>query len=289
MSHNTIRTKRQSLERFSHWCSTQGIHTPQDINLEVMEAFRHYLHHYKKALDGQPLSINSQYKVLTDLKLFLRRLHRRHVISNADFEEFDMPKCKKGLPRVVLSPEEVERIFAMPMLRGDLIGVRDRAILEVYYATAVRRSELTRIKLEHMDLDRRILMIVEGKGLKDRRLPVARRACEWIARYLEQVRPKFVSLESEDALFLSREGHPLNADQVGQMVGKYIRRVGIDKPGACHLFRHAAATYMLDAGADIRHVQEMLGHSDISTTQIYTHVAIKQLERVYNRTHPAAK
>lgn len=289
MSHNTIRTKRQSLERFSHWCSTHGIHTPQDINLEVMEAFRQYLHHYKKALDGQPLSINSQYKVLTDLKLFLRRLHRRHVISNADFEEFDMPKCKKGLPRVVLSPEEVERIFAMPMLRGDLIGIRDRAILEIYYATAIRRSELTRIKLEHMDLGRRILMIVEGKGLKDRRLPVARRACEWIARYLEQVRPRFVSLESEDALFLSREGHPLNADQVGQMVGKYIRRAGIDKPGACHLFRHAAATYMLDAGADIRHVQEMLGHADISTTQIYTHVAIKQLERVYSRTHPAAR
>jgi len=90
-------------------------------------------------------------------------------------------------------------------------------------------------------------------------------------------------------MFLSSKGLPLNPDQVGQMVGKYVRRAGIDKPGACHLFRHAAATSMLDAGADIRHVQKMLGHADISTTQIYTHVAIKQLEKVYNRTHPAAQ
>ena len=153
----------------------------------------------------------------------------------------------------------------------------------------IRRSELIRLRLEDIDLEKRILMIVEGKGLKDRRLPIAVRACEWVSIYLDVVRPYFKRVESGGAVFLSSKGLPLHADQVGQMVGKYVRRAGIDKPGACHLFRHAAATSMLDAGADIRHVQEMLGHADISTTQIYTHVAIKQLERVYNRTHPAAK
>ena len=288
MSVNTIIIKRHSLRRFTDWCATMRIESPQEVNLEVMEVFRHYLHHYKKVLDGEPLSINSQHKFLTDLKLFLRRLHRRRIITNSDFEEFELPRCKKGLPRVVLSPEEVERIFLMPMLRGDYIGIRDRAIMEVYYATAIRRSELVRMKISHIELGKGILMVVEGKGLKDRRLPIAQRACDWVSRYLDEVRPKFVTIDSGDALFLSRNGPPINPNQAGQMVGKYVRRAGIDKPGACHLFRHAGATSMLDAGADIRYVQVMLGHADISTTQIYTHVAIKQLEKVYRRTHPAA-
>lgn len=157
------------------------------------------------------------------------------------------------------------------------------------YATAIRRSEITRLEVGDIDIKQQILQIVEGKGLRDRRLPVAESACEWIARYLTQVRPKFQRIESGEALFLSNTGKPMNADKVGQMVGNYVRRAGIDKPGACHLFRHAAATSMLDAGADIRHVQKMLGHASISTTQIYTHVAIKQLERIYQLTHPASK
>ena len=287
MSPNTIIVKRQSLNRFIEWCVTQGINKPQEVNLEVMEGFRLYLHHYKKILDGKPLSINSQHKFLTDLKLFLRRLHRRRIVSGADFEEFEMPKCQKRLPRSVLSPEEVERIFTLPLLRGDLVGIRDRAIMEVYYASAIRRSELVRIKLSHIDLDKHLLMIFEGKGLKDRHLPIAERACCWIRRYLAEVRPRFIGIDSNDILFLSNKGVPLHPNQVGQMVGKYVRRSGIDKPGACHLFRHAAATSMLNAGADIRYVQEMLGHADISTTQIYTHVAIGELEKVYKRTHPA--
>lgn len=289
MSPNTIITKRQSLERFSSWCFSQGITDPRDVNLELMEGFRIYLHHYKKILTGEPLSINSQHKFLTDLKLFLRRLHRRRIVTCADFEEFEMPKCKKGLPRVVLSPEEVERIFALPLAKGDSTGIRDRAIMELFYASAIRRSELVRLKTGDLDLDKQILMVVEGKGLRDRRLPIAQRACEWVRHYLKEIRPRHLGLDSKDTLFLSTNGMPLNADQVGQMVGKYVRRAGIDKPGACHLFRHAAATSMLDNGADIRHVQEMLGHADISTTQIYTHVAIRQLERVYSRTHPAAQ
>lgn len=288
MSPNTIILKRQSLRRFINWCAINKIVKPQEINLEVMEGFRVYLHHYKKIRDGKPLSINSQHKFLTDLKLFLRRLYKRRVIKNAEFEEFELPRCKKGLPRSILSPEEVESIFLLPVLRGDLDGIRDRAIMELYYASAIRRSELTRLRTDHVDLKKQVLMVVEGKGMKDRIIPIAERACQWVERYLIKVRPQFVNIKSSEALFLSRNGRPLHPDQVGQMVGKYIRRAGIDKPGACHLFRHSAATSMLDAGADIRHVQKILGHADISTTQIYTHVAIKQLEEVYNRTHPSA-
>lgn len=199
-----------------------------------------------------------------------------------------MPRCKKGLPAAILSHEEVERVFMLPMVRGGEMAIRDRAVLELLYATAIRRAELVRLSVQHVDLENRVLSVVEGKGLKDRRIPIAPRACDWVDRYCRQVRPRHRSLTSGDTLFLSGTGRPVNADQLGQMVGRYIRRVGINKPGACHLFRHSAATAMLDNGADIRHVQELLGHADISTTQIYTHVAIRQLERVYSRTHPAA-
>ena len=170
----------------------------------------------------------------------------------------------------------------------NLHGVRDRAILEVLYATAIRRSELTRLKVDDIDLVNRILRVEEGKGLKDRRLPIAERACHWIRRYLSEVRPVFRTIETDSSLFIGRKGVPMSPSKVGEMVGKYIRRSDVDKPGACHLFRHSAATAMLDAGADLRHIQKFLGHVDISSTQIYTHVAISQLDLVYRKTHPAA-
>ena len=232
MSPNTIIVKRQSLRRFCEWCASNGLTRPQETNLKVMEGLRVYLHHYKKQIDGEPLSINSQHKFLTDLKLFLRRLHRRLVIANSDFEEFEMPKCKRRLPRSVLPPEEVERIFTVPMLRGDLVGIRDRAILELYYASAIRRSELAKIMLSHIDLDKQLLMIIGGKGLKGRHLQIAQRACDSIRSYLNNVRPRFDNIESKNALFVSQKGLPLHADQVGQMVGKYVRRSSIDKLGA---------------------------------------------------------
>lgn len=289
MTQSTIKLKRQSLERFCNWCLAEQIRSPQEVDLDVMEDYRHFLHHSKKKSNGKPLSINTQYKFLTDLKLFLRRLYCRRVITNGEFESFEMPRCKKGIPRVVLSPEEIERIFVLPTFRNDLIGIRDRAILELLYASAIRRSEVARLKLSHLELDKFLLQIVEGKGLKDRRIPINNRAVEWINRYMVEIRPKLATLDSEDFLFIAASGYPMKPDQVGQMVGKYVRRAGIDKPGACHLFRHAVATSMLNAGADIRYVQELLGHSDLSTTQIYTHVAIEQLQKIYEKTHPAVK
>ena len=287
MTPSTIRLKRQSLERFDSWCLTEKIRSPQEIDLDVMEDYRQFLHHTKKKSDGKPLSINTQYKFLTDLKLFLRRLYCRRIIFNSEFESFEMPRCKKRIPRVVLSPEEVERIFVLPALRNDLIGFRDRAILELFYASAIRREEMARIRIPHIELDKCIMQVVEGKGLKDRRIPISSRVVNLITRYLEEIRPKLANLESEDFLFLTSNGNSLNPDQVGQMVGKYVRRAGINKPGACHLFRHAVATSMLNSGADIRYVQELLGHSDLSTTQIYTYVAIEQLQKVYSATHPS--
>ncbi len=287
MRPNTLITKRQSLTRFQVWCSSHDIVDPTEISLDVMEGYRMYLHHFKKVLDGKPLAQNSKHKFLTDLKLFMRRLHRRRIIANAEFEEFELPKCQKKIPRNVPSHEEVELILRQPLLRGNDLGILDRAMMELLYATAIRRSELVRLRLGHLDMNKRILTVIEGKDMKDRLLPIHERACKWLTHYLEDVRPKFMSLASEDFMFVSRNGMPSTADQIGRRVGKYIRRSGVKIEGACHVFRHAVATSMLDNGADIRHVQVMLGHSDISTTQIYTHVGIKKLTDVYRNTLPA--
>lgn len=287
MSPATLVTKRRSLNRFNNWCQSHGLLDPDEVSLDVMEAYRMYLHEYRKARDGEPLSANSKYKFLVDLKLCLRRLHRRRIIERADFEEFELPKSKKVIVRNVPSHDEVEQILRQPLLRDNELGLMDRTIMELLYACAIRRSEVVRIKLSDIDLNKRILLIINGKGMRDRKLPILERACHWIRLYLNEVRPRFLGLGSGDYLFLSPSGLPCSADQIGQRVGKYIRRSGVPIEGACHVFRHAVATSMLDNGADIRHVQKLLGHADISTTQIYTHVGIKKLEEVYNRTHPA--
>lgn len=269
----------RSLTRFSEWCSSHQLTHPNMINLEVVEGFRLYLHEYRKIRDGKSLSINSKHKFLTDLKLFMRRLHRRKIVTNADFEEFEMPRTQKKLPRNVPSYEEVELIFRQSLLRGNELGILDRAIMELFYASGIRRSELIRLRLGHLDLKKRIVIVIEGKGMKDRRLPILERTCKWLRHYLNDVRPQCLSFESEDFVFISPSGAPYTADQVGQRVGKYIRRSGINVEGACHVFRHAVATSMLDNGADIRHVQVMLGHSDISTTQILRTWVLKSLRK----------
>ncbi|NKI19331.1 tyrosine-type recombinase/integrase [Spongiibacter sp. KMU-166] len=134
-----------------------------------------------------------------------------------------------------------------------------------------------------------MLTIRKDKGEKDRRVPIAKSGCVWVQLYLTHVRPGLQQLDSGDALFLDNRGRPFREHQLTQIVSKYVRRAGIRKPGACNLFRHSTATLMHENGADIRVVQEMLGHADISTTQVYTHVTINHLREVYAKTHPAAR
>ena len=131
------------------------------------------------------------------------------------------------------------------------------------------------------------MVIFEGKYQKDRYVPIGDRACNWVREYLENIRPKLVQSEDTGYLFLTKEGKPFVKDRIGELINKYKKAVGIDKPGACHLFRHSMATHMLDNGADIRYIQMILGHVNLSSTEIYTQVSIKKLKEVHTATHPA--
>jgi len=184
-----------------------------------------------------------------------------------------------------LHPAEIERLLAVPD-PADPFGLRDRAILELFYATGVRRTEMTNLDVGDYDPGTHTLSVRKGKGGKSRMLPVGQRAAAWLDLFLAQSRPLFDHLPGETALFLSGYGTRITSSYLGNWVKGVMKRCGIDKPGSCHLFRHSCATHMHCGGADIRYVQEMLGHERLETTQIYTHVHIDALREVHARTHP---
>ena len=169
----------------------------------------------------------------------------------------------------------------------DPLGLRDRAILETFYSTGIRRLKLTQLKVWDVDLERSTLTIRQGKGKKDRMIPLGDRAAAWVRKYLDESRPQLVSEPEEHFVFLSNGGEPFALDYLTELVSMYGKAAQINKQGSCHMFRHTMATLMLEAGADTRFIQAMLGHADLKTTQIYTHVAIRQLQEIHGATHPA--
>ena len=160
-------------------------------------------------------------------------------------------------------------------------------MLETLYSTAMRRGELIHLDVYDLDLGRGTVMIRQGKGAKDRYVPIGQRALAWVSKYLHEVRPLLVERSHTSCLFVSRNGRPFAASNLSILVRDYMTSAGISRPGSCHLFRHAAATQMLENGADIRSLQALLGHAEITTTQIYTHVSIQHLKQVHLATHPA--
>lgn len=200
--------------------------------------------------------------------------------------DLELPKVEKRLPRQVLTAHQAELILNQPDTSTPA-GLRDRALLEILYSTGMRRKELVGLRLYDLDLERGTVMIREGKGKRDRLLPLGARATAWLNKYLEDARPKLVVEPDERQVFLCVSGRGLTPGVLGNVVHDYVKRSGIGKAGSCHLFRHAMATLMLENGADLRYVQQMLGHARLDTTEIYTHVNIQKLIEVHRLTHPA--
>ncbi len=222
------------------------------------------------------ISFATQQTRLSPLKAFFKWLTKENHILYNPASEMELPRVHRRLPKHILTHEEVERVMNQTMLHGDL-GIRDRAIIETLYSTGIRRSELIHLKRYDVDTRNGTLMVREGKGKQDRMVPLGRRAGLWIDKYADEVRPGLVVEPDQGWLFLHAYGEPFHNNRLTDLMKKYIEQAGIDKPGACHIFRHTMATLMLDNGADIRHIQAILGHSQLSTTDIYTQVSIRQL------------
>lgn len=280
----TVEYKRMALERFIAWCAERGIARVTEVTRPVLQRYQRHLYH-SVARTGQPLSASGQANRLMAVRGFFRFLTRENVLLYNPASELEMPRLEKRLPRDILSAEEAERVLAQPDVETPL-GIRDRAILEVLYSTGMRRQELIELQRQHLDVERGIVAIRQGKGKKDRFIPIGERALAWVQKYLADVRPE---LETADihTLFLDEAGQKMDPHRISRAVRAYVERSGVNKRGRCHLFRHTMATLMLENGADIRFIQQMLGHSMLSTTEIYTHVSILKLKQVHTLTHPA--
>ena len=251
----------------------------------MLERYQRVLFHHRKR-DGAPLSVAGQHVRLTTIQGFFKWLRRKYYITANPAADLELPRVEKRLPRQVLTAHEAEQILNQPDLSTP-VGLRDRAILEILYSTGMRRKELTGLRLYDLDLERGTVMIREGKGKKDRLLPIGARAAAWLNKYLEEARPKLIVQRDEREVFLCVSGRGLTPGVLGHVVHDYVKASGIAKNGSCHLFRHAMATLMLENGADLRYVQQMLGHARLTTTEIYTHVNIQKLVEVHRLTHPA--
>ena len=196
-----------------------------------------------------------------------------------------MPRQTPSLP-VVLTVEEIDNLMQQPDLNTPY-GLRDRAILEVFYSTGLRRSELIHLHQSDISLPRQTLYVREGKGGKDRLLPLGARAAYWLERYLRRIRPQLLTDLNNPTLFLNDYGEAFRDSKLGDRVKRYLKSAGITASGSCHLLRHAMATHMLENGAELRFIQAMLGHADYRATQMYTHVSIRKLQEIHAVTHPA--
>lgn len=283
----TVKHVDDHVRHFIGWCLDRSVTRASEVTKPMIDRYQRALFYHRRK-NGHPLSFRSQYMMLASLKLFFRWLVRENFILYNPASEIEMPRYEKRLPKFILTAGEADRIITMPDIATPF-GLRDRAMLEVLYSTGMRRAELAHLSIYDIDPERGTVMIRQGKGKKDRVVPIGERAIVWVQKYLDEARPQLVNEPDDGWLFLAYTGQPFSPDLLTRWVADYVDAANIGKHGSCHMFRHSVATLMLERGADIRYVQEMLGHASIETTQLYTKVSIRQLKAIHTATHPSAK
>jgi len=279
----TLEFLRRNLLYFLEWAHERDLDHPEQVTRPVLESYRRHVFRLRKK-NGKPLGIKSQKDRLQVIKQFFRWLCRENYLPANPASELDLPRGEHRLPKQAWTLSQVHEILAGPDT-ADVLGLRDRAMLELLYATGMRRGELARLACGDLNLETEVIFISQGKGNRDRYVPLGQRAAHWLERYLERSRPILEMGEPDEALFLTHLGHGFNPDALGRLVASYIRQAGHE--GGCHHFRHTCATHMLENGADIRFIQQLLGHSKLETTSIYTQVSIEKLRQVHASTHPS--
>ena len=284
-SEKSAESRELYINYFIKWCEERGLTQPCEITTQIIERYQRYLYHYRKE-NGEPLSFQSQYSRLGALRAYFKYLSKQNYILYNPAADIELPKLEKRLPKHILTIAEMDIILDVPDLTKPM-GIRDRAIIEVFYSTGIRRMELINLRLYDLDRERGTLMVRLGKGKKDRMVPIGQRAIDWCDKYLMETRPQLYTGADSETLFLTHLGEAFTPARMSQLARNIIKKANVGKSGSCHLFRHTMATVMLENGADIRYIQEMLGHAKIDTTQIYTQVSIKRLKEVHDLTHPA--
>lgn len=274
---NTLAAYRRDLEKFAAFCQQRKLALGR-VDRGAVVDFLGWL--YRNGLDSRSVA-----RTLVTLRNFFRFLRQENVVRHNPTEHIESPRLWKRLPKF-LTLEEVEGLLATPDDTTPL-GVRDRAMLEVLYATGLRVSELVNLKVSDVQLEAGVLRCL-GKGNKERVVPLGRKATAAVETYLREARPRLTRRRSSQHLFVSRRGTGMTRQNFWRLLRAWGRSAGVRTRLSPHVLRHSFATHLLERGADLRSVQLLLGHADISTTQIYTHVAQERLKQVYRSHHPRA-
>lgn len=278
LAKNTIDAYNQDLKAYLEFLNARNIESMKHVT-------REHIHQYLAQMQRENKALSSIARSISSIKAFHQFLYRDEVVPEDVTVHVHTPKIKKQLPKV-LSQAEVEKLLAQPD-ESTPFGIRNKAMLELLYATGIRVSELIQLDLNDVHLQNGLLKTT-GKGNKERLIPVGMMAQKALAKYLTYGRPHIVKNRQEQALFLNRLGKRLTRQGFWKIIKQLAQEASIEKTLTPHTLRHSFATHLLENGADLRSVQEMLGHADISTTQIYTHVTNQHLKKVYKQYHPRA-
>jgi len=275
LAKNTLDSYRLDISQFATWLEREH----QGRLLQVDQAqIQRYLAHRTPITKARSVS-----RLIASLRRFYRYYLRENRISKDPSALIEAPKLPRSLPKS-LNEEEVESLLAAPDIH-QIIGVRDKAMLELLYASGLRVSELVGMKVMEVSLNEGVVRVT-GKGSKTRLVPMGEVAVEWIQRYMQEARPQILQQRLSDALFVTQRGDAMTRQAFWYLIKRYALQAGIRKQLSPHVLRHAFATHLLNHGADLRVVQMLLGHADISTTQIYTHVARERLKQLHSVHHP---
>ncbi len=277
MSDNTVQSYMNDLHRFAEFVSSRQIEKFINVDENDISEFLIYL------AEELNISQNSRARYLSSIRSFYNYLIESDKAEENPALNVDMPKIERKLPEV-LSFEEVSALISQPNTEKPA-GIRDRAMLELFYATGMRCSELIDLQTKNLNFENEIVRVF-GKGNKERIVPIGRPALKWVQQYLEEIRPRYAHEGSNDILFLNPRGNKFSRMGIWKIIRKYSEAAGIEKHVHPHTFRHCFATHLLEGGADLRALQEMLGHSDIGTTQVYTHVDIAYMQEIHLMFHP---
>ena len=282
-SYYTIRGARYGLRDFVRFLNGEGIYYLDDLGSDLLEEYQQDLA-FRLTAKGKLLSIRSQSQLLGVIKGFTRFLKDRYYLIHDPGECINLPKKPKKLPRAIPTAGEVKKLMDAPDMRTNR-GYRNRITLEILYDTAIRRAEAADIRLTDLDLDAGYIHI-RGKGDKERVVPMSQRVCEMTRNYILAVRSSFINGDDPGYLILNRWGHKMDPNSIWAVVKRCANLAKIKKNVSTHTFRHTCATHMLKNGAPVRHLQEMLGHESLESTQIYTRVTINDLKEIHARYHP---
>lgn len=278
LAENTLASYNSDLQQFLQYLESSKIKSFRDVNHGLLVAYL-----VKMQREGRAPATICQH--MAAIKALYQFLLRERLVDNDPTVNLETPRQAKKLPQV-LTLEEVERLLSQPRVDNPA-GLRDKAMLELLYATGLRVSELVALNVEQVNLEGEFVRCL-GKGAKERVVPMGQTACFYVRTYIENGRGKLIKKKAETALFVNHHGRRLSRQGCWKIIKGYARAANLNKEITPHTLRHSFATHLLENGADLRAVQELLGHADIGTTQIYTHLTRKKVREVYDRTHPRA-